>query len=83
MKVQDEREETEKALDEFRNDQLMFMNDMTKKIEEGRRRHKLLASQVILLLRCLELSWLYGSDHDFMNIKIIFHFMIQFSMYIY
>lgn len=41
-KVQEEQEHTEKVLDDFRNEQIRFMNDMTQKIEQGRKEHKLL-----------------------------------------
>ncbi|XP_039248760.2 uncharacterized protein LOC120326507 [Styela clava] len=45
MKAQEDREETEKVLDDFRSEQVQFMNNMTKKIEEGRRKHKSLVEQ--------------------------------------
>lgn len=44
-KVQEEQEHTEKVLDDFRGDQVRFMNDMTKKIEDGRHEHKLLVQE--------------------------------------
>uniref|UniRef100_F6RT56 Myosin-2 heavy chain, non muscle n=3 Tax=Ciona intestinalis TaxID=7719 RepID=F6RT56_CIOIN len=50
-KVQELRDESEKVLESFRSEQLKFMNEMTKNIEEARQRHQELTDKSMHLNR--------------------------------